>query len=94
MSYLFYNALRVSKNIEIQNLSTFEFIDLYISEFTNDKSISSKHLINFFFEVNKHLEQSNHYSITKSNLNAIAKDTFGFELKIELLSPIIGSYHH
>lgn len=84
----------ISKNIEIQNLSTFEFIDLYISEFTNDKSISSKHLINFFFEVNKHLEQSNHYSITKSNLNAIAKDTFGFDLKIELLSPIIVSYHH
>ncbi|MBK6665859.1 MAG: hypothetical protein IPG48_06785 [Saprospiraceae bacterium] len=73
-------------------MSTFEFIELYISYFTTEKGISRVHLTNFICDLYKHLEQSNHYSITKSKLKAIIKNTFGFELEIEILSPIITPY--
>ncbi len=82
----------ISKKIEINGLSTFEFIELYISYFTTEKGISRVHLTNFICDLYKHLEQSNHYSITKSKLKAIIKNTFGFELEIEILSPIITPY--
>ncbi|WP_300674694.1 hypothetical protein [Soonwooa sp.] len=83
----------ISNKIEIKGLSTFEFIELYISYLTTQKDISKVILTNFIYELYKHLEQSNHYSITKSKLKVIIKETFGFDLEIEILSPIIIPYN-
>lgn len=83
----------ISHEIEIKGLSAFEFIELYISYFTTEKEISRVHLTNFVCELYKHLEWSNHFSITKPKLKVIIKNTFGFDLKIEILKPIIIPYN-
>ncbi|MFN6945829.1 MAG: restriction endonuclease [Cytophagaceae bacterium] len=82
----------VECEIVVKNLDTCQLLDLYIKYYCNKNNIEKDCLIKIGFRIIEELNQTDHYSITKSKINEIIKELKLLNFQIKDLSPVIIPY--